>query len=144
MDWNTAKLYERIDGAFPLSPLMRITYIAHRTSHYLQVTLRTCTGISTKRRGTWPLNVLSIPFHLGAHLFVRCCVEIADLTRLIGRAGEPDAIANMCYLETSERTPFQDLFWVIWRSRGYTLPAQTHRHPRSTPPSPGTRTRGDD
>jgi hypothetical protein len=41
--------------------------------------------------------------------------------------GEPDAIANMCYLEVSERKPFQELFWDIWRSGGYALPTETHR-----------------
>ena len=41
--------------------------------------------------------------------------------------GEPDAIANMCYLEVSERKPFQELFWDIWRSSGYALPTETHR-----------------
>lgn len=40
---------------------------------------------------------------------------------------EPDAIANMCYLEVSERKPFQELFWDVWRSSGYALPTETHR-----------------
>jgi hypothetical protein len=33
----------------------------------------------------------------------------------------------MCYLEVSERKPFQELFWDIWRSSGYALPTETHR-----------------
>jgi len=42
--------------------------------------------------------------------------------------GEPDAIANLCYMELSERKPFQELFWDIWRSSNYSnMPTQTNR-----------------